>query len=178
MKNVFLVFARYNEEADAAVLSVMNGLSDEERTKNRGSYYGSLAGLTRHLFGGTSLFLGLFKGALGGGHPALKTLAPLEALSPVPEDKLTGDRWKTLAGAVKIADKALVDFTGALSDADFNLPLKVEWYGGKPPSVPLSFMFQGLTLHGTHHRGQISQVLDSLKIDNDYSRLSPAFLPR
>ena len=178
MKNVFLVFAKYNEEADAAVLSILNKLGDADRTKDRGSYYKSLACLTRHLFGGTSLFLGIFKGGLKSGHPALKTLAPLEALPPVPEDNLTVDNWKTLAGAVKIADKAWVDFTAALSDADFNLPLKVEWYDGKPPSVPLSFMYQGLILHGTHHRGQISQILDSLKADNDYSRLSPAFLSR
>jgi uncharacterized damage-inducible protein DinB len=39
-------------------------------------------------------------------------------------------------------------------------------------------MLQQIVVHGTHHRGQISQILDSLKIDNDYSGINVRFLPR
>jgi uncharacterized damage-inducible protein DinB len=38
-------------------------------------------------------------------------------------------------------------------------------------------MLYNLTAHGTHHRGQISQILDELKIDNDYSGINVQFLP-
>jgi uncharacterized damage-inducible protein DinB len=64
----------------------------------------------------------------------------------------------------------------ALSDSDMALPIKTEWYGGTPASVPLSFMLGQLLVHNTHHRGQISQVLDSLKIDNDFSGINAAFI--
>jgi uncharacterized damage-inducible protein DinB len=56
-----------------------------------------------------------------------------------------------------------------LTEQDFSRPIKLDWYGGNPESVPLSFMLSQLVLHNTHHRGQISQILDALKIDNDYS---------
>jgi len=59
--------------------------------------------------------------------------------------------------------------TEALSEADLKLPVKLDWYGGNPDSVPLSFLLSQLLVHNTHHRGQISQVLDELKIDNDFS---------
>jgi uncharacterized damage-inducible protein DinB len=39
-------------------------------------------------------------------------------------------------------------------------------------------MFSQLIAHGTHHRGQISQVLDELGIDNNYSGINVAFLPK
>jgi uncharacterized damage-inducible protein DinB len=37
-------------------------------------------------------------------------------------------------------------------------------------------MLHNLSAHGTHHRGQISQILDELKIDNDYSGLNVQFV--
>jgi uncharacterized damage-inducible protein DinB len=66
--------------------------------------------------------------------------------------------------------------TEALSESDPGLPVKVDWFGGNPGSVPLSFMLSQLVVHNTHHRGQISQILDSLKIDNDSSGISVLFL--
>ena len=70
----------------------------------------------------------------------------------------------------------MVEFVKALKDEDYNAPVKIDWYKGKPPSMPLSFMLQSLTVHNTHHRGQISQILDSLKIDNDYSGINAKLL--
>jgi len=66
-------------------------------------------------------------------------------------------------------DAAYVAMTESLSEADLRLPVKLDWYGGDPGSVPLSFLLSQLLVHNTHHRGQISQVLDELKIDNDFS---------
>jgi uncharacterized damage-inducible protein DinB len=54
--------------------------------------------------------------------------------------------------------------------------VKLDWYKGKPATVPLSVMLQQLVTHNLHHRGQISQILDSLKIDNDYSGINIKFL--
>jgi uncharacterized damage-inducible protein DinB len=57
-------------------------------------------------------------------------------------------------------------------------PVKLDWYSGNPPSVPLPFMFQQFIIHGTHHRGHISQILDELTIANDYSGINVAFVPK
>ncbi|MDR3138619.1 MAG: damage-inducible protein DinB [Treponema sp.] len=177
MKDILLMDAKYNKEADQAVVSLLDKLSLDEREKERGSYYGSLSGLVRHILGGTLFFEGLFKTALPNNADALKALAAAEGLS-APKEKLTEDQWKGVAAAITTADDALINFISALSEEDFKAPIKLDWYGGNPAAVPLYYMLRQLGAHGTHHRGQVSQILDELKIDNDYSGISVAFLPK
>jgi uncharacterized damage-inducible protein DinB len=175
MKEVFLAFAKHNEEANKAIAGILGKFSNEDREKNRKSYYGSLSGLYSHNVGATCYFLSLFKDAVSGNAEAAKALAPLAKIEEL-KGKLSEDQWKKLVSFGKIADKALVDFVATLKDSDFEAQVKIEWYKGKPPSVPLRFMLQQLISHNTHHRGQISQILDSLKIDNDYSGINIKFL--
>jgi uncharacterized damage-inducible protein DinB len=175
MKEVFLTFAKYNEEANKAIAGILGKLPNEEREKNRKSFYGSLSALFNHNVGATRFFLSLFKDAVSGNAEAMKALKPLAKTEDL-KGKLSEEQWEKLVSFGKIADKALVDFTAALKDSDFEAQIKLEWYKGKPPSVPLRFMLQQLTVHNTHHRGQISQILDSLKIDNDYSGINVKFL--
>jgi uncharacterized damage-inducible protein DinB len=175
VKEVFLAFAKHNEEASKAIAGLLGKLSNDDREKNRKSYYGSLSGLFRHVMGGTYYFLHLFKEAVSGNAGALKAIGSLAKVENV-EGKLTEAQWKKLVSDAKVVDKAFVDFSNALTDSDFKAQVKIDWYKGKPPSVPLGFMLQQLTVHSVHHRGQISQILDSLKIDNDYSGINVKFL--
>jgi uncharacterized damage-inducible protein DinB len=131
--------------------------------------------MIRHVLGGAVFFQGRFKAALGHNPGAIEALKPLEGIS-VPEGSLTGDQWKSLGAAFKAADGALIDLVSSLPEEDFNAPVTLDWYGGNPPSVPLSFMLHQFITHGIHHRGQISQVLDELKIDNDYSGINVLFI--
>jgi uncharacterized damage-inducible protein DinB len=175
MKDVFLLWAKYNREANKKVYSLLSNLSNEDREKDRGSYYGSLSGLFRHALGGTVFFLGMFKGALPDRAGVQKVLAPLEGIG-LPQDSLSEAQWGELGAVQEKLDNLLVDFIGALGDGDFQAPVKLGWYGGNPDSVPLHFLLHNLNAHGTHHRGQISQILDELKIDNDYSGINVQFL--
>ncbi|AEF80758.1 DinB family protein [Leadbettera azotonutricia] len=177
-KELLITFAKYNEEADKAVVAILDKLSNEDREKNRKSYYGSLSSLARHALGGAYFFLTMFKEATAKNAAAQKALAPLAKVEIIEAKKITGDQWKKVTEGIKITDKAYVNFVSALTDKDLEAPIKLDWYGGKPASVPLYFMLQQLTAHGTHHRGQISQILDSLKIDNDYSGVSVKFLSK
>jgi uncharacterized damage-inducible protein DinB len=177
MKELFVINAQYNHEADKAILSILNGLSNEEREKERGSYYKSLSGLAAHILGGTAFMLGMFKDAAAHNDAALKALAALKTVS-VPEGKLSEAQWEKLAADIETADTAYINFTRALTDADLKAPVKISWYGGNPASVPVFFMLTQMAAHGTHHRGQVSQILDELKIDNDYSGVNAAFLPK
>ena len=176
MKEVFVTFARANEESDKAIISILDKMSNEDREKSRKSYYGSLSGLARHILGGTFFFIGLFKDAVSENSAAQKAIGALSKVQMSEAKKLDEDEWKKLTANFKIADKAYIDFVSALKDEDFSAPVKIDWYKGKPAEVPLSFMLQQLVSHGIHHRGQISQILDSLKIDNDFSGINVKFL--
>jgi len=162
------MYAKYNQKGNRVIYDTLSKMSGEDREKDRGSYYRSLSGLFCHIMGGTLFFLGMFTDVLKNNDAASKALAAIKGLS-VPEGSLDDAQWKKLADVMDTVDAAYVKMAEALSDADMALPVKVEWYGGNPAEVPLLFMFHQLVAHNIHHRGQISQILDSLKIDNDYS---------
>ncbi|MDR1301948.1 MAG: damage-inducible protein DinB [Treponema sp.] len=175
MKETCLMFAQYGKVGNQAVLSILHTLSQEEREKERGSYYGSLSGLVRHVLGGTVFFQGLFKAALSHKAQVVKILADLEAVA-IPKDTATEAQWNALAAAFELIDDGLIQIVSALDEQDFTIP--VPWYGKNPASVPVYFLLHQLTMHGTHHRGQIAQILDELQIPNDYSGITAAFLPQ
>ena len=170
-----LIYAKYNQAANKAVFDILSAMSNEEREKERGSYYGSLSGLLRHVLGGTKFFLGMYKGALADG-AALKAVTAVDSVPFPAEGPLSESQWKELGSALEAADLVYVNMAQALTEADMSRPVKIDWYGGNPASVPLSFMLSQLLVHNTHHRGQISQILDSLKIENDYSGIGAEFL--
>jgi len=176
MKTIFLNFARQNEGANAAVTGLLDALDNEEREKDRGSYYHSLSGLARHVMGGTFFFLGMMGKAVSGNSGAQKALAPLANVPKPPEGPITEEQWKAFTTGLKAVDKALVDFVSALKEADFSAPVECPFYQGNPATVPMSFMLQNLTAHGIHHRGQISQILDTMGINNNYSAIDVKFL--
>lgn len=175
MKEIFLTFARYNRESNQSVISLLKELTHEERDKDRGSFYKSLSGLLAHILGGTAFFLQMFKAAVSHNAAAVQAIASTEGIV-IPEGNLSEAQWRQLTDSIAVVDDAFVNFVAALTDADMKAPVKLDWYAGNPPSVPLSFMLQNLIVHGTHHRGQISQILDSLTIANDYSGINVKFL--
>jgi len=170
-----LIYAKYNQAANRAIFDILSAMSNDEREKDRASYYGSLSGLLRHILGGTKFFLGMYKGALGEG-AAFKALLAADSVPFPAEGKLNASQWKELGSALETVDSVYISMAQALTEMDMSRPVEIDWYGGNPESVPLSFMLSQLVVHNTHHRGQISQILDSLKIENDYSGIGAEFL--
>ena len=170
-----LMYAKYNQAGNKTIISILNAMSNKEREMDRGSYYGSLSGLFRHVLGGTKFFLGMYKGALGDG-TALKAASAADGIPFPAEGELSESQWKEFCSNLEAVDAVYVNMAEALTEAELSRPVKIDWYGGNPESVPLSFMLSQLVVHNTHHRGQISQILDSLKIDNDYSGIGVEFL--
>jgi uncharacterized damage-inducible protein DinB len=173
-----VMFAKYNQAGNKAIFGLLDKMGNDEREKDRGSYYGSLSNLFRHIAGGTRFFLGMYKTALSGNAAAVKAISEIESFPKLPEGALTPAQWKELESTMNAVDAAYIAMAEALSESDLALPVQVKWYGGNPDTVPLSFMLSQLVVHNTHHRGQISQILDSLKIDNDYSGINVTFISK
>jgi uncharacterized damage-inducible protein DinB len=173
--DLLVMYAKYNKAANNAVYELLDKLSNEQREETRGSYYGSLSALARHVLGATVYFQGMFKEAVPQNAAARQALASLASVQARFEGPVTAEQWKALRAAFTIADDALVNFTSALNDADLDAPVK--WFSGNPPTVPLHFMLSQLAMHNTHHRGQISQILDEMKIDHDFSGIAISLSP-
>ena len=175
MKEIAM-YAKYNQAGNKTIYGILSAMSNDEREKDRGSHYGSLSSLFRHILGGTMYFLGLFKGPLKNNAGALKALSALDIPFPA-EGQLDETQWKELGAVLETVDAAYITMAEALTDADLPLPVEIDWYGGNPASVPVSLMLSQLLVHNTHHRGQVSQILDSLKIENDFSGIDIEFMP-
>jgi uncharacterized damage-inducible protein DinB len=174
LKDLLLMYARYNKRADASVLTLLDGLSREACEEDRKSFCGSLSGLAKHLLEGTTYFHGLFRASL----PA-KATAALAATSglAIPAGSLSALQWQDAKAAIEAADQATIDLVQALDERECGLPVALDWYDGKPASVPFHFLANHLFVHGTHHRGQISQILDELGVEHDFSGIDLEFMP-
>ncbi|GHT48479.1 hypothetical protein FACS1894102_1620 [Spirochaetia bacterium] len=170
MKNTFIMYAKHIQCKDRKVGELLDKLSNDQREKDCGSYYKSLSGIYRHIGGCAAFFLTLIKGALKDGSTAKAIAAPnAESLQ---KDVLSEAQWKSVKTFVEDADKALVEFVTALTDTELKAELK--WFSGE--MVPISYALNALAMHQAHHHGQVSQVLDELKIDNDFSGIPVEFI--
>jgi uncharacterized damage-inducible protein DinB len=174
MKKTLVMYAQYTQRANASVVALLDKLSLEELNADRKSYYKSLAGLMVHAVGGTAYFLGLFKGAAPSSSSPLKAL---QGLSCPEGDRLAAPQWAELKRYAAAADQAMLDFVKAASEAELSAMVKIDWFGGKPDAVPVAYLLHSSFVHGTHHRGQISQILDSMGIEHDFSGLDIEFFP-
>jgi len=174
--NEILMYARHNQAVNRTIYDLLDKLSNKDREKNRGSYYGSLSGLFRHILGGACYYLKIYKKPLSNNAGVVDKISAVENLPKIPAGPLKVAQWKDLESVMTVIDSACISIAEALKDYDMKLPVNVDWYNGNPPSVPLFFMLSQLLVHNIHHRGQISQILDSLKIENDFSRIDVSFL--
>lgn len=175
MKDLLLMYAKYTQRANASVIALLDGLSEEARNENRKSYYKSLSGLAGHTFGVAPFFHGLLRTAVPAASSALKAT---EGLKAPKGDSLNAEQWSELKKISTVADQATVDFIAGLAESDFVTPVKVTWFGGNPDAVPLHYLLSTVITHDIHHRGQISQILDEMGIEHYFSGLDVGFLPK
>jgi uncharacterized damage-inducible protein DinB len=170
MKQIFLTHAKYLQDKNKKIVALLDNLSNEDREKDRGGYYKSLSELFRHIAGGQGFFLAALQSSLPADYKA-KSLSLPDAKA-LPEGVLTETQWKEIKAFSERANQALVDILNSLSDGD--LKIQTKWFTGD--MVPLSYVLSQLLVHTVHHQGAISQILDEMKIDNDFSAISARFL--
>lgn len=172
-----VIFAKQNADADAAMCAILGSLSDDDREKERGSYYKSLSGLARHILGGTIFLSGIIGPAISADNAAAKkAFDALCAAARPPEGKLDEKGWKDFCAALRAADEQYTALVAALGEKELNANVDSSLFKWGVNCVPAAFMLQQIVTHNLHHRGQISQILDEMKIDNNYSGISAALL--
>ena len=175
--NDVLMYAKYNQASNKTVIDLLDKMSNDEREKDRGSFYRSFSGLLRHISDdGVRLVLGMYKTGEGKNAAVLKILSEIEKIPLLPKESLSETQWKEFKSVVAAMDAAYVNVAEVLEENDLNLPIKIDWFGGNPVSVPFSYLLNLLLVNGVHHRGQISQIFDTLKIENDYAAIDPSFI--
>lgn len=159
-----LLLARQGSRANAAVAAVLEGMPKAERLAQRGSFAGSLQGLLDHIAEGALYF----QRELRRSYPSAASLAHPFLDRRTVYRELNFPSFAELAAVIAATDRAFVDFASEVTEGDLARVIPVESLQGTEERTTLLLLLQALN-HATHHRGQISQLLDEMGIANDYS---------
>tara|TARA_R110002020_G_scaffold184947_2_gene382329 strand:- start:43503 stop:44045 length:543 start_codon:yes stop_codon:yes gene_type:complete len=157
VKHHVQMMTRYMEWADSVMIGNASRLSEEELVRERDALFGSISGTFDHI-----LLVGeVFKAHLEGvAHPhASRHRQQTRAFSVVAEELRQMNRYY-----VEMADSFDV---AALDEV-----IKFEFVGGGPGAMSRAEILLHLANHSTYHRGFISTMLYSSRIEGKANDLS------
>ncbi len=158
----YVFMARYNRWFNARLYEAAGRLSDEERKRERGAFFGSIHGTLNHVMVGDRIWLRRFAG-----------LAPFESLDAdrlaIPgftglDMQLHAD-FGALAHERAALDEAIEQFAQALTDPLLAGTLHYTTTTGQPRAMRTWQALSHFFNHQTHHRGQVTTLLMQAGID-------------
>lgn len=139
--------ARYNQWQNQNLYAAADGLSDEERRKDRGAFFKSIHATLNHLLWADHMWLS----RIAGGEPPECSLDDSSAFRA---------EWEVMKADRVQTDLRLIDWANRLDAAA--LEGEFTWYSGllqrtiaKPKHLIVVHIFN----HQTHHRGQVHAML-------------------
>lgn len=166
MKQILQRMAEYNAKAGGAMLAVLAKAPAGLRSREVGVYYKSIDGTVEHMAWVIVLWLKRFAGF--GSYACLSSSALVS--KPLDETKaaMAGDSSKV--AALLLEGSALLRrFIDELPDSELERRVSYRTTDGKElVRTYWHAIFQVLG-HGTHHRGEISAVLDQNGVANDFN---------
>jgi uncharacterized damage-inducible protein DinB len=163
-RSIFRNLARYNERANQELLASLSHLTGRARRRDMGSWFGSIHGILNHIIICDINWLRRYR-ALEPGSPVLND----PALDPpnLSWDRDLHDDFRGLRDHRGQVDALIRAWFEAFPPARYNERFPYRDSAGSPRSALAGQAFEFLFLHQTHHRGQISQILDTLGQPNN-----------
>lgn len=138
--------ARYNRWMNKRLYAVCAALPDETRKSDRGAPFHSIHGTLNHLLLADRLWMGRFRGA----PYAIRGL----------DQDLYAD-FEELRAARAASDAEILAWADSLTDEELAQDFTfVSFVDPKPRTMPLWFAAQHFFNHQTHHRGQLTTLLE------------------
>jgi uncharacterized damage-inducible protein DinB len=164
----FSLLSRYNRDANAALRALLAPLGAEGLLKPRGSYFGSIQGIVDHIISADINWLRRFRGLFSGDEPLNRGI-----LAPA------GQAWTSYgfpnfeeySRARSLVDEAFIDWLAVADTSRFGEVLRYSDSHGNPRKYYFRDALDHVFNHQTHHRGQVSQILDELGVKHDFSNV-------
>jgi uncharacterized damage-inducible protein DinB len=168
MEEIFQLLAEYNAATNLEMIGILEKLAPERLAQEAGSFYGSILGVINHILVSDVIWLERFLNQF----PELAFVKP--RLPELKMQKWTDVVWDSLA-AYKPArldlDEIIRQVFRTLSDLHYGAELSYKNIRGAEQKKIAWRAFLHFFNHQTHHRGQVSVLLDQFKVENDYSNL-------
>ena len=154
--------ARYNRWMNTRLMETCSQLSDAERKQNRGAPFGSIHGLWNHLLLCDRAWLARFDGV----RPPFSRL-----------DEELFAAWDELQRERERTDDAIDAYVASLSEDNLASTLRFTTLSNPQlRELPLWVAVQHLFNHQTHHRGQITALMEQAGLDcgvTDFAAMQP-----
>lgn len=169
MFEMLQLYAKYNQKTNHTLSNLIQSLPDEEIYKERTTYFESINGLVMHLIYSARYMMGLIRKHWN--HPLM--IHDVTA----PEFEVNPQNPAEVFELLTELDQIMVDFLAGVTEEELQMPTQ-QVMVLRTKEVPLSIwnILMQFVVHQTHHRGQISQLLDELGVDHDYGNVWPLYL--
>jgi len=149
--NNYTLMAQYNQWMNLKIYEICRAIPDDIRKKNLGAFFQSIHGTLNHLMYGDLAWMGRFVG-----RKLTDATIGIEIYSDF--DELKSAREKL--------DQEIIDWTFGLTPAQLVALLTYKsGIDGKTRSIPLWILVTHMFNHQTHHRGQLTTLLNQMNID-------------
>jgi len=155
-------FAKYNREFNARLYRLVATLSENERKKDLGAFFGSIHATLNHILLADRIWLGRFATAF----PAITALqqAALVQQFASLRDELYTDFTELSAQRVA-TDQVITHFADELTEALLASTMRYSNSQGQAREHPCWVAVAHMFNHQTHHRGQLTTLLHQLGHD-------------
>ena len=147
MTAIWAQYARYNRLANECLYEACDRLSDEERRRDLGAFFGSIHGTLNHLLLGDRIWMSRFE---GGSHPSTNLGATLHESFPALRAARVEMDGRIESFFADLAPDFLERSLRYINNADIDTT--------DPASVIVPHFFN----HQTHHRAQVHTLLSQL----------------
>jgi uncharacterized damage-inducible protein DinB len=168
MKNIFQAFAKYNQSVDLSILELVEPLTQEKVMTKTKAFFPSIFETMNHNLLSDLFWLKRFSDGFKDSKALTHEIVSLDFRNLRTE--LEGDYTK-LFKYRKQADEAILQFIEEIEENKLNSVFKYKTYKGEEMENILWKILLQWFNHQTHHRGQISVLLDMIDVKNDYSSM-------
>ncbi|MDP3180061.1 MAG: DinB family protein [Spirochaetaceae bacterium] len=166
MKKIIQSLAVYNAKVDAKLVEILRGQSELTLREDQGAFYKSILGTFEHIFSADVIWLKRFAGFFS--YPSLAASGLVSA--DIAETKARAAKSPAeLFALVDQVDALFVAFAGELEEKQLLSRVKFKNIKGEELEREYWALVVHVLNHATHHRGEISALLDRKGVANDYS---------
>ncbi|PKL24071.1 MAG: hypothetical protein CVV47_12490 [Spirochaetae bacterium HGW-Spirochaetae-3] len=166
MKAILESVAEYNAAAMDAMLAAIAKAPAGLAARDVGLYYKSVDGTVEHLAWALVLWLKRYAGF--GSYHCLASSALIAKPLDETRDGVRGDSEKT-AALLREADALMIEFVKEVPESELSRRVTYRTTDGKEFSRTFWHTIFQVLNHGTHHRGEISAILDMNGVANDFN---------
>lgn len=166
MQSQIIKQALYNKEANRIMLEILDTVSGDIILADEGSYFSSIFGILNHITVCDMMWIKRFQ--------QLRPESLIPRCDPINHPNLSWEHplfpdFPSLSEHRKKVDSAICRWFEEFPESDILRPFGYEdSKGGFHETVAID-AFNFFFTHQIHHRGQISQILDSRGVDNNFA---------